>query len=84
LCFQWLAKEFAKERAWKVKTAKRYAVAAQKSERDLEARVAVRAREEEKALRKRAAWIAKEVGGRVWAARLGGCGGAGNGGRAGG
>jgi len=58
---QWLAKEFSKERAWKIKQAKRAAVAVQRSNLDLESRVLVRAREEEKNVRKRAAWIAKEV-----------------------
>ncbi|EFN53525.1 hypothetical protein CHLNCDRAFT_136617, partial [Chlorella variabilis] len=56
----WLAKEFSKERTWKLKSAKRYAHAAQRSNLDLESRVVVRAREEERAVRKRAAWIAKE------------------------
>lgn len=57
----WLSKEFARERVWKLKTAKRVAVAAQRSNLDLESRVVVRQREEEKTIRKRAAWIAKEV-----------------------
>ncbi|KAL4459188.1 hypothetical protein ABPG75_014053 [Micractinium tetrahymenae] len=57
----WLAKEFAKERAWKAKQAKRAAVAVQRSNLDLESRVLVRQREAEKSIRKRAAWIAKEV-----------------------
>ncbi|KAL4852636.1 Protein PHOTOPERIOD-INDEPENDENT EARLY FLOWERING 1 [Chlorella vulgaris] len=57
----WLAKEFAKERQWKLKHAKKYALAVQRSEKDLESRVLVRAREEEKALIRRAAWVAKEV-----------------------
>ena len=59
---QWLAKEFAKERKWKIQQSKKYAGAAQRSNMDLESRVIVRQKEEEKALRKRAAWIAKEVG----------------------
>lgn len=58
---QWLAKEFAKERTWKLKQAKRAVVAVQRSNLDLESRVLVRQREEEKSIRKRAAWIAKEV-----------------------
>ncbi|KAI7839523.1 hypothetical protein COHA_006706, partial [Chlorella ohadii] len=57
----WLAKEFAKERTWKLKTAKKCAVAVQRSNLDLESRVLVRAQNEEKERRKRAAWIAKEV-----------------------
>lgn len=62
-CPQWLAKEFSKERGWKIKQARKYAGAAQRSNMDVESRVLVRQREEEKALRKRASWIAKEVGG---------------------
>jgi E1A-binding protein p400 len=58
---QWLAKEFAKERAWKLKSAKKYTLAVQRSNLDLESRVLVRAQNEEKERRKRAAWIAKEV-----------------------
>ncbi|GAB4813110.1 hypothetical protein N2152v2_000156 [Parachlorella kessleri] len=58
---QWLSKEFAKERKWKIQQSKKYAGAAQRSNMDLESRVIVRQKEEEKALRKRAAWIAKEV-----------------------
>lgn len=58
---QWLAKEFQKERRWKLLTARKVANAAQRSNLDLESRVEVRAREEEKAIRRRAAWIAREV-----------------------
>ena len=57
----WLAKEFQKERIWKHRKAKQYVGAVQRSNKDLESRVAVRAQEEEKAIRKRAQWIAKEV-----------------------
>ncbi|KAL6784904.1 hypothetical protein ACKKBG_A01610 [Auxenochlorella protothecoides x Auxenochlorella symbiontica] len=57
----WLAKEFQKERAWKEKQARRFAHAVARSNKDLESRVLVRAREEERALRRRAAWIGKEV-----------------------
>lgn len=67
---QWLAKEFTKERSWKLKQAKRAAVAVQRSNLDLESRVLVRQREEEKSIRKRAAWIAKEVGPRPACPRL--------------
>ncbi|KAK2080633.1 hypothetical protein QBZ16_000487 [Prototheca wickerhamii] len=58
---KWLAKEFHKERAWKLRQAKRFAQAVARSNKDLESRTIQRARDEEKARRKRASWIAKEV-----------------------
>lgn len=61
----WLAKEFQKERRWKIQGAKRIATAAQRSNLDLESRVFLKVKEEEKAIKKRAAWIAKEVMG-LW------------------
>ncbi|WPT11241.1 Protein PHOTOPERIOD-INDEPENDENT EARLY FLOWERING 1 [Picochlorum sp. SENEW3] len=57
----WLAKEFQKERRWKIQSAKRLAGSAQRSNMDVESRNVLREKEEEKNLRKRAAWIAKEV-----------------------
>jgi hypothetical protein len=67
----WLSKEFARERRWRVATAKRVALAAARSNLDVESRVAARAAEEEKARRRRAAWIAREVVGfRAKAARV--------------
>jgi E1A-binding protein p400 len=59
----WLAKEFARERKEKIRNASKYANAVKRSNLDLESRVFVRAQEEEKANKKRAAWIAKEVAG---------------------
>ena len=61
----WLAKEFQKERKWKLQSAKRFASTVQRSNMDLESRVFIREKEEEKAARKRAAWISKEVMG-LW------------------
>jgi len=61
----WLAKEFQKERRWKIQSAKRLAGSAQRSNMDLESRIIIREKEEEKAAKKRAAWIAKEVMG-LW------------------
>jgi len=57
----WLAKEFQKERKWKIQNAKRVAGAAQRSNMDLESRIVLREKEEEKARRRRANWIAREV-----------------------
>lgn len=57
----WLAKEFQKERRWKLNTAKRVASTAQRSNMDLESRVLIKEQEEEKAKKKLAAWISKEV-----------------------
>lgn len=50
-----------RERGWKVKQAKRYAGAVKRSNLDVESRAVVRAREAEASIRRRAAWIAKEV-----------------------
>jgi hypothetical protein len=52
-----------RERAWKLKQAKRYAGAAKRSNLDVESRAVVRAREAEAAIRRKAAWIAKEARG---------------------
>jgi hypothetical protein len=57
----WLSKEFARERRWKILQARKFANAVQRSKLDVESRVAAREHDEEKAIRKRAAWIAKEV-----------------------
>jgi hypothetical protein len=57
----WLAKEFQRERRWKLNTAKRVASTAQRSNMDLESRVVIKEQEEEKAKKKLAAWISKEV-----------------------
>jgi SNF2 family DNA or RNA helicase len=57
----WLAKEFQRERRWKLQQARKAANAVARSNKDLESRVEVRAREEEKTLRRRASWIAREV-----------------------
>ena len=57
----WLAKEFQRERRWKIQQARKAANAVARSKLDLESRVVVRAQEEEKMIRRRAAWIAREV-----------------------
>ncbi|EIE18784.1 hypothetical protein COCSUDRAFT_221, partial [Coccomyxa subellipsoidea C-169] len=57
----WLAKEFQKERSWKMKQAKKYVRAVVRSNMDVESRAVVRQREAELAIRRRAAWIGKEV-----------------------
>lgn len=57
----WLAKEFHRERRWKIKQARKAANSVARSNLDLESRVLVRARQEEKMIQQRAAWIAKEV-----------------------
>ena len=57
----WLSKEFARERRWKLQQAKKVANQVARSNLDLESRVEVRAKEQEKTLRKRASWIAREV-----------------------
>ena len=57
----WLAKEFQRERRWKLNLAKRVASTAQRSNMDLESRVLIKEQEEEKARKKLAAWISKEV-----------------------
>ena len=50
-----------RERSWKVKQAKKYVRAVVRSNMDVESRAVVRQREAELALRRRAAWIGKEV-----------------------
>ena len=62
----WLAKEFQRERRWKLNTAKRVASSAQRSNMDLESRVLIKHQEEEKAKKKLAQWIAKEVMAGFW------------------
>ncbi len=57
----WLSKEFQRERRWKYQQARKVANQVARSNLDLESRVEVRAREAEKAIRKRASWIAREV-----------------------
>jgi len=57
----WLAKEFQRERRWKLNTARRVASSAQRSNMDLESRVVIKHQEEEKARKKLAQWIAKQV-----------------------
>ena len=50
-----------RERAWKLKQGKRLAGAAKRSNLDVESRAVVRQRDAEAAIRRRAAWIAKEA-----------------------
>ena len=57
----WLAKEFQKERRWKVLQSKKFANLAKKSKMDVVSRVEVRRQQAEKDLRKRARFIAHEV-----------------------
>ncbi|KAG7668752.1 hypothetical protein Ndes2437B_g07158 [Nannochloris sp. 'desiccata'] len=57
----WLSREFQRERRWKLQQARKVANQVARSNLDLESRVEVRAREAEKAIRKRASWIAREV-----------------------
>ena len=57
-----LLRPIHRERAWKLKTGKRLVGAAKRSNLDVESRAVVRAKEAALALRRRAAWIAKEVG----------------------
>ncbi|KAL0045752.1 hypothetical protein WJX82_003498 [Trebouxia sp. C0006] len=57
----WMAKEFSKERRWKIAQAKRFAKLVSKSNLDVEGRERLRRREELLNLKKRAAWIAKEA-----------------------
>ena len=61
----WLAKEFAKERRWKLVQCRKFATTIARSDAHLCARDSARARDEEASKRRRAAWIAKEVG-RFW------------------
>ncbi len=56
------SQEFEKERAWKTKQARRFARFAKSSNLDVESRVIVRQKQEQAAIRRKAAWIAKEVG----------------------
>ncbi|KAL3134959.1 Pharynx and intestine in excess protein 1 [Trebouxia sp. C0010 RCD-2024] len=57
----WMAKEFSKERKWKIAQAKRFAKLVSKSNLDVEGRERSRRKEELLNLKKRAAWIAKEA-----------------------
>ncbi|KAL0041297.1 hypothetical protein WJX77_011458 [Trebouxia sp. C0004] len=57
----WMAKEFSKERRWKIAQAKRFAKLVSKSNLDVEGRERLRRKEELLNLKKRAAWIAKEA-----------------------
>ncbi|GAQ84884.1 putative SNF2 family N-terminal domain containing protein [Klebsormidium nitens] len=57
----WLAKDFEKERRWKLGQAKRWALKASKVQLDVEARDQKRVRDEESRVRKLASGIAKEV-----------------------
>ena len=61
----WLAREFARERRWKALQARKFIRAGAKSGKDVEARAAVAAKEALAADRRRASWIAREVG-RFW------------------
>lgn len=51
-----------RERTWKVKQAKRFAGLVKRSNMDVESRAVVRQQEEAAAVRRRAAWVAKQVG----------------------
>ena len=57
----WLAKEFQKERRWKMSQSKKFAHIVKKSNLDVESRVKLRRQEEEKNLRKVARGISQEV-----------------------
>jgi hypothetical protein len=59
---QWLAKEFSRERRWKVNQSRRFAGLAKRSNLDVESRAAAREKAELLKLRRRAKWIAGEVG----------------------
>eukprot|EP00211_Chloroparvula_japonica_P003380 CAMPEP_0119155586 /NCGR_PEP_ID=MMETSP1310-20130426/51824_1 /TAXON_ID=464262 /ORGANISM="Genus nov. species nov., Strain RCC2339" /LENGTH=443 /DNA_ID=CAMNT_0007148185 /DNA_START=157 /DNA_END=1484 /DNA_ORIENTATION=- len=57
----WLAKEFQKERRWKVSQSKKFANAAKRSKLDVVSRIEVRKQKELQALRKKASFMAHEV-----------------------
>lgn len=52
---------WGRERTWKLKQAKKYVRAVVRSNMDVESRAVVRQKEAELAIRRRAAWIGKEV-----------------------
>ncbi|GAX77679.1 hypothetical protein CEUSTIGMA_g5122.t1 [Chlamydomonas eustigma] len=58
---EWLAKDFTRERGWKLKQCKRYAASISKSNLGIEARAINREKQEAEATRKKAAWVAKQV-----------------------
>jgi hypothetical protein len=57
----WLAKDFEKERRWKLAQAKKVALKASKAQLDVEARDQKRVRDEESRVKKTASMIAREV-----------------------
>jgi hypothetical protein len=57
----WLAKDFEKERRWKMAQAKKVALKASKAQLDVEARDQKRVRDEESRVKKTASMIAREV-----------------------
>ncbi|KAK9804733.1 hypothetical protein WJX72_002805 [[Myrmecia] bisecta] len=58
---QWMAKEFAKERRWKLAQSKRFARLISRSNLDIESRKLQQQKDEALKIRRRAAWIGKEV-----------------------
>ncbi|KAK9867647.1 hypothetical protein WJX84_005155 [Apatococcus fuscideae] len=60
---QWMAKEFAKERRWKLGQAKRLGRAVTRSNLDVDSRSKRKEKEEQAKLQRHAGWIAKEVTG---------------------
>ncbi|KAK9839615.1 hypothetical protein WJX81_001019 [Elliptochloris bilobata] len=57
----WMAKEFQRERQWKLKQGRKFARAVARSNLNIETRAILREREAQAALHRRAAWIAREV-----------------------
>ena len=53
---------YCRERGWKLKQCKKYAASISKSNLGIEARAINREKQEAEAMRKKAAWVAKEVG----------------------
>ncbi|WIA40512.1 hypothetical protein OEZ86_013861 [Tetradesmus obliquus] len=60
---EWMAKEFQRERGWKLKQAKRFVRAVKASKLDVESRAEVRAAEEAAKIRRHAGWISRQVAG---------------------
>ncbi|WIA20226.1 hypothetical protein OEZ85_006067 [Tetradesmus obliquus] len=60
---EWMAKEFQRERGWKLKQAKRFVRAVKASKLDVESRAEVRAAEEVAKIRRHAGWISRQVAG---------------------
>ncbi|KAG1658667.1 hypothetical protein FOA52_007873 [Chlamydomonas sp. UWO 241] len=58
---EWLAKDFSRERKWKLTQCKRFATAISRSNLDIEGRLVQRERQETETIRKKASWVAKQV-----------------------